>query len=781
MPAMEENSKGEVFLKIAKVSVYLLVFLLPLFFLSFTQNVLDFQKQALLFLLVLVSFLSFLTYVLISKKLEINFSFLNIPVLILLLATWLSTFFSLSRYGSFWGQPLSISASFLTLLLLAILYFIIANVFKKEDIPFLLLLLFISGFLAALFFVTQLFSKFLLPFDFARVISFNTIGSVNSSAVYFAILLILLLPLLFSVKRIFKVVFGISGLTLLLALFLANFQTAWLVLAVGTACLLAFSVVSPARTISVKLVVLLAVFLIASLFFSFFRFSMPGQLPTAPLEISPNHQASFDVVKKLSAKSLILGSGPGTFVYEWTTKKPQAINETIFWGIRFSQPSSEVLDRIAATGILGILAFFFLLGACFKLVFTAILKRGDAKDLSKSLLWGIFAAFAALTLSFFLYTTNLSILFLLWLLVGFSSLLIQEKKKVWDLGGSQRAALAASFSFVFILVLGVGATILYAQKYWAEVNYLQGLLAWQRGDLEQSSNRFSRATDLNPKADFYWRDLSQMRIFQLQQLLAQSGLTQDEVRARAEVLIASAVNSSGRATEVDPNNVANWNIRGFVYKNMIGVLGGADNWALNSYQKALELDPLSPFIQTEIGRTYLLLADLLAGQEARAKERAESLQKARESFEKAISLKADYAPAHFQSAMIHIREGRIKEAAAKLEETKLVAPFDTGLAFQLGLVYYNDGQFDSAKREFERAVVIDPNYSNAHYFLGLVYEREGKGGEAISQFEKVAELNPDNEEVKKIVDNLRQGKRALEGIVPGQPPIEEKPKEQLEK
>ena len=46
---------------------------------------------------------------------------------------------------------------------------------------------------------------------------------------------------------------------------------------------------------------------------------------------------------------------------------------------------------------------------------------------------------------------------------------------------------------------------------------------------------------------------------------------------------------------------------------------------------------------------------------------------------------------------------------------------------------------------------------------------------------KIAELNPENEEVKKILENLRTGKPALEGTAQAQPGLEEKPQEQLEK
>jgi len=75
---------------------------------------------------------------------------------------------------------------------------------------------------------------------------------------------------------------------------------------------------------------------------------------------------------------------------------------------------------------------------------------------------------------------------------------------------------------------------------------------------------------------------------------------------------------------------------------------------------------------------------------------------------------------------------------------------------------------------------LDKNYSNARYFLGLIYDKEENKEKAIEQFTKIAELNPDNEEVKKILTNLREGKSALEGIAVNQAPIEEKPGEKLE-
>ena len=308
----------------------------------------------------------------------------------------------------------------------------------------------------------------------------------------------------------------------------------------------------------------------------------------------------------------------------------------------------------------------------------------------------------------------------------------------------------------------------------AEARYLQGLRDWQAGQTEEAILRLKEAINLNPSLDIYWRDISQLYLVRANELLQKKDLNPEEMASQNQILMTGAINSASQATRLNEVNVANWNVRGFTYRNVMGIVGGAGDWALNSYQKAGELEPTNPYIFTEIGRIYISKFDLGEGQ------KEENLRLALENFERALSLKNDYAPAHFQIAMIYVREGKIKEAADKLEATKQVAPLDTGLAFQLGVIYYNDEQFEKAEGEFKRAIGIDENYSNARYFLGLIYDRQEDKKDAISQFERIEKLNPENSEVKKILANLRAGKPALEGIQPSQPPIEEVPPERLE-
>jgi len=784
-PSVSYAARANIFRQLGKAMIYFLVFLLPIFFLPWTTNVLDFNKQALLLILVFLSLICWLANSLVSNKFEINTSFFNFPVIILFLVTAVSVIFSSFRYGSFWGWPLPVSQSLLSLLGFTIFYFLVANLFKKDEIIFLFLTLFLSGFLASLFGIFQLFGKFILPFDFARVNSFNTIGTVNSLAVYSSLLLVLLLPLLFFVKRFFKVILGIFVLILLVPLFLINFKIAWLVFLTGLAVLFAFGVVNLKKIGRSSFVTVMMIFLVIALLFALFRFPLPG-LPATPLEVSITQKTELGVLRQLPLKSWFLGSGPGTFIYDWSRYKSPDLNQTIFWAVRFGNGASEVLDRIITTGILGILAFLFLIFLFFKKAFQLLVKKIDEgvsrSKISNGASWflslGILASFAGLVGAFFLYPVNFSILLIFWLLIGCLAVLETEKRKVLLIGNSSTKALGFSFLFVLILILGIGFSVFYVQKYIAEARYFQGLKAFQKGDSILAANYVLKAVNLNPKMDVYWRDLSQIHLIRLNEVSLKTDLTPEDKNYQVQSLIASAVNSASQATTLNPSDVANWNVRGFIYRNMIGGLGGAEDWAIKSYETAIDLEPTTPYIFTEIGRIYISKADLAEQQENLA-DKDKNLELAQSSFEKAVSLKVDYAPANYQMAMIYIREGKTKEAIERLELTKQAAPGDIGLAFQLGLIYYNDNQFDKAKAEFERAVVLDSRYANARYFLGLIYDKEGNKNEAIAQFKVIEEFNPENQEVKKILSNLRGGRPALEGIVPAQPPIEEKAPEKL--
>ena len=764
--------------KISKIIIYSLVFLLPIFFLPLTLNVLDLNKQILLIILVSLAFLSWLVKILISDKVEFNFSFLNVPVLIFFLIYGLSTIFSQWRYSSFWGLPLNVGQGFLTLFYFLAFYFLIANVFtKKKEIFWLLFLSVISGALAALFSIFQIFGKFFLPWDFARISSFNTIGTLNSLSIFVAFLLPLAIALTFLAERLIKRILTISILIFLLLLILVNSWTAWIVLILGISILFIFGIFNLKKTGQANLIWLPMLLLIISLFFLVFRIS----LIQIPIEVLPTQRTELNIAKSVLSKNFFLGTGPTTFIFSYSKFKPVEVNQTIFWNIRFSSGASEILDKLITTGILGISALFFIFGISFwlglkylkgKTAFSKKSKPGSESTLllGKDLLLplGVFSSFSGLVFSQFLYPSNLTYLGFFWLLLGVF-VALSPKIKSWVFKSPPLFLIGLS---VLIFILVIGFSFAGFRHYLAEMKYLQGLEAWRRGQVDQAIDYLKRSIDLNPSLDSYWRDLSQLYLVRLNEILPGVDLSSEEIGN----LVSNMLDSSKRATEISPQNVANWNVRAFLYRNLIGPVKGAEDWALRNLKKAADLEPKNPYIFTEIGKIYFIKADI-SSQLENVEDETLNLAQAQENFQKALELKSDYAPAHFQIAMIYVRQGKTKEAIEKLEMTKLVTPFDIGLAFQLGLLYYNDNQLNKALAELEQAVSIDENYSNARYFLGLIYDQEGKKDKAIEHFERIEKLNPDNLEVKRILANLRKGLPALEGIQPLELPIEEKPPE----
>ena len=795
----EVQSSTKSWQKISKTAILILVFLLPLFFLPFTSNVLDFNKQALLVVCVLVALFAWLLEALIEEKIILDTHWFNLAPAVLVLITGLSTLFSAYKYGSFWGWPLNVGSSFLSVFALALLYFLIVNLFRKpEDVFGLGFILVVSGLLVTVLALPQIFGKFPLPFDFSKSVSFNTLGSVNSLAVFLAVLLPLAASLLFiSKKKMVKVLIWLFVVTSLFFLLAVNFKIAWLILLIESSLILIFGI-AKREVFNLGWLFLPMLILAVSLFALIMRSSV---FPTIslPIEISPSLGASYDIAFKAIKDfkpflSALFGSGPGTFIYDYSLYKPVDINQTVFWDTRFGSGSSDISDRLATTGMLGLISFLATIGlAGFFGLKNMVLGQTKKENLVWIMMVGVVVSFVGAVLGLFMYPSNLSFMFLLWMLLAFVFCLIDTRTKSFDLrayvpedekrtrSNTPWVTVGVSFAFIAVLIVAMTVFFIQGQRYFAEVNYVKGLTAVQKGDNNAAVNRLANAIRLTGSAqDNYWRDLSQVYLFRINDELQRKDVSQQQISQNVGNLLSALVSSAKASSDASPKNVANWTVRALVYSNIMPLIKGADAWAITAFEEAIKLEPANPYTYTALGQVYVSQADVLAQDKTKAEDRQKALDSAREKFQKSLDLKTDYAPARYQLAMIDVRENKIKDAIAKLEETKQISPFDTGLAFQLGLIYQADNQIDNAQAEFERAVALDANYSNARYFLGLLYDQKNEKDKAVEQFEKIAELNPGNEQVKKILENLKAGKKALEGVVQTeQPPIQEKPKEQL--
>ena len=130
----------------------------------------------------------------------------------------------------------------------------------------------------------------------------------------------------------------------------------------------------------------------------------------------------------------------------------------------------------------------------------------------------------------------------------------------------------------------------------------------------------------------------------------------------------------------------------------------------------------------------------------------ESLQRAREHFEKAIAIDPQYAAAYAGLADSYTVLGdnglrrprdvfpQAKAAARKaLQLDPSLAEAHTSLA---SVMKAYDWDWQGAEKEFKRALELNPNYSTAHQFHGELLECVGRYDDAVAELKRARELDP---------------------------------------
>jgi tetratricopeptide (TPR) repeat protein len=762
------NTLANICDKLVKTCLSLLVFVLPVFFLPWTFETLDFNKQNLLVVLTLLAGLAWLGKMVASRQVVLRRSFLNVLIILYVAIYTLATIFSLDKIRSFIGSSGLEKEGLVTVLCFVVLYFVIINNFRDMKAVKNLLYSYLLG--AGLVTVWTLLTFLgLLPTLFVPSQALNSVGTLNGLGIFLAAAFVLLCPLFLggetekaSARKknlVMRIVMAVLAALMLFIMVTIDNWTIWTIFIPAIALVLAFAII---RAHEIKnlgwLSLPMAAFVVAVLLF-FVNTPITSRLPA---EIMPSFSASSGIARQTLRESPLLGSGPSTYVFDYAKYKPAGVNETQLWDVKFDRSASRVLTMLTTTGLFGIISWLFII------VFVGILLISNLIKEKSGALWlnqlAVGAAWFALLLGKFLYSSNLTLEFSFWILTAI--LVVMTSHKFWEisLGSAPRISLILSFLLALGLILAASSFYLIGERYAADAKFVQAVNSFNKGeDLSKATELLNQAASLNQRNDVYLRNLAQSLQAEISQELTSEAT--EEGMKKIQDLVAADINVAKRATELSPASSANWAALASIYQTVMPVISGADAWAVSSWQKAIELEPGSPYLYTELGKTYAALADLLAPNlqskdekvkaEAEAKVK-ENLSSAEENLNKAITTKADYAPAHFELALVYSRQGKIKEAIEKLEAIETDLPNDIGVAFQLGLLYAQNKELDKAAAELSRAVELAPNFANARWYLAATYEEQGKNDLALSQLEEILKTNPDNEVVKQKIDSLKK-------------------------
>ena len=152
--------------------------------------------------------------------------------------------------------------------------------------------------------------------------------------------------------------------------------------------------------------------------------------------------------------------------------------------------------------------------------------------------------------------------------------------------------------------------------------------------------------------------------------------------------------------------------------------------AKDNLTKAIALDNTLPEVHYLLGVIYLYY-----DWDAAAAER---------QFQRALSLNAGYADAHFGYGNYLVATGRVSEAIPYVEKSVELDPFSFTWNEQLVVFYSGLGQLDRAEEQARKSLKRDPTSFWLHIDLGMILTKRGRTAEAVRVFQQAADFGAGN-------------------------------------
>ncbi len=608
---------------ISLICLSLNLILTPLFFLPFTTDFFGFNKLMLFLLLTAVSLVSWLVYNIATKTVRLTLSPMLLPVFLLATVAVISTLINRPASPDTWISNTAVYIAIFVYYLLATTL-IQTSTQVKTILNWLIITSTVLG-LLGIFSVLGAFEGLSLP---AYII--NKGFSPTGSLLNLVGLLCLTLPLslVFAFKSRLgpkKLQYFLSSGIIISALILTGYQ------------------ILPNRPFSVIL------------------------LPKL---------ASWSIAVDTFKSNILFGAGPGNFITQFNRFKPLNLNLTNFWAANFNSSGNLYFHLMTTLGLTGILAFLFIIYSWYKLSqrdsgtrITAI-QLAINISLAVGFILGLFIPFTPLT----------------WIiLAGLLSLSVGMNKtknltKIKDVILSLNAitliepyqdtpAAAASTPLVILpWLLGIPVTLAIilagfsaSKIYGAEYTFYQSLVAANDNRGSDTYNLQIKTIQLKPNIDRYHVAYSNTNFALANSLATQENPT-DQDKQTISTLVQQAIREARTAVELQPNKASNWQNLANLYRQLINFAQGANDFAVASYTRAIQLDPANAQLRLEMGSLMYAL---------------NNFTEATDRFKEATQLKPDYANAYYNLSYAFQKQEKWLEAYQTMQQAASLVPADS--------------------------------------------------------------------------------------------------------
>ncbi len=646
------------------ILIYCLAGLLPLFFTPLTSEYYDTAKFLLISLSVLVMLMIWGVRLITENRLVLVKTPLDLLMLLYLLVVVISTIFSSSPYNSLYGLLPKVQGGLLSQVAIVLLYFmVVSNVKTAKQTITTLQLLTISGLVMSIVSLLSYFKLF-LPFKAAQFTTFSLAGTPAVTGILLAILLPLALTQLLAtshsksaLKNPVTIFYALACLVFIITIVLIGNMAAWIGALVAIGLTLYVHLTSEEKrfrlsglTSSLLAIIGLIALLLATLTYTptLKDSTLLGKLgaefnktrePQMPLS------TSWKVSTSAFGDSPILGTGPATYLYNFTQYKPVSYNLTPSWNLRLNAAHNQYLQTWAELGGAGIL---LLLLICSTFCVFA-LKHKDA--------WGLSIAGITFFVTMALFPTSVLTQAVGFMIIALFMVASIGRNKVTEMvvdfsgktlsGNSGTHFLLPTLLFVPILIV-VFVSLVYpgfiTKLVAGEYYQRQALNNLSTNKIIEARASLIKAISRNPEVDSYQVGLAQVN-FTIANLIAASkgpteaspsGSLTDKDKTDIQQLLQQSIAGGRASTVLAPRSAGNWEILASIYRQISGVAKDATAFSLDAYGKAIQRDPYNPLLRLAVGGVYY---------------QAKNYDLAIRFFDDAVSLKPDYPNALYNLAI----------------------------------------------------------------------------------------------------------------------------------
>lgn len=145
--------------RVIRYSFYALFFFVPLVLTNNTSELFEFNKMWVTFALTIVIVSAWIVKMIVSREIRIQRTFLDIPLLLFLLAHIISTLFSIDRHVSLWGYYSRFNGGLLSILSYILLYYAFVSNLTAKSVIRVLTVSILTGIIVALWGLPSHFGK----------------------------------------------------------------------------------------------------------------------------------------------------------------------------------------------------------------------------------------------------------------------------------------------------------------------------------------------------------------------------------------------------------------------------------------------------------------------------------------------------------------------------------------------------------------------------------------------------------------------------------------------